>query len=107
MATYYFFFVAVLFFIRLRQHYIQIYAMVQAECGETGKTVSIAFDVFYGMSMEFDDSDVGIDVKKQIGVEVPNARQYVCLCRIKIQVMAGNRVNRYANGSTVRSCHCM
>ena len=81
--------------------------MGQAECSESGKAKSMVFDIFNSVSMEFDKSDLRINVKKQIGVEVPDARQYICLSGIEIQVMASNRVNRYANGSAVRSCHCM
>ena len=80
---------------------------MQAECGETGKAVSITFDVFHCMSMEFDNGDLGIDVKKQIGVEVPNFRVYICLSRVKIQGLTSDCIDRHANRSTIRSQHPM
>ena len=81
--------------------------MVQAECSESGKAKSMVFDIFNSVSMEFDKSDLRINVKKQIGVEVPNFRVYICLSRVKIQGLTSDCIDRHANRSTIRSQHPM
>ena len=79
--------------------------MVQAECTESGKAKSMAFDIFNSVSMEFDKSNLRINVKKQIGMEVPNVSVYICLGRVKIQGLTNDCIDRHANRSTIGSQH--